>query len=111
MTKKGARLRPRPEINAGNQDLADITSRVWAAIKKENDPPSHFRFGGTLCRLEFDEEGLRDGQSEEGCSIVDKDLQVIVAELVVGRAEYHHRSHRTWRREILERSLYENTDL
>ena len=60
--KKGAPLRPRPEINAGNQDLADITRRVWSAIKEENNPPQYFRFGGTLCRLEFDEEGqLRIG--------------------------------------------------
>jgi len=48
--QKGARLRPRPEINAGNQDLADITNRVWEAIKTENDPPQYFRYGG---------EGLR----------------------------------------------------
>jgi len=50
-------LRPQPEINAGNQDLADITVRVWAAIKTENDPPQYFRYGGSLCRLEFDEQG------------------------------------------------------
>ncbi len=55
-SKKTVRLIPRPEINAGNQDLADITNRVWSAIKKENDPPQYFRFGGSLCRLEFDEE-------------------------------------------------------
>ena len=62
LPKKGARLRPRPEINAKNQDLADITSRVWSAIKKENDPPRYFRYSDALCRLEASEEGqLRIG--------------------------------------------------
>jgi len=55
-SKKTVRLIARPEINARNQDLADITNRVWTAIKKENNPPQYFRFGGSLCRLEFDEE-------------------------------------------------------
>ena len=51
-----ATLRP-PQINAQNQDLADITNKVWDAIKKENGPPRYFRYGGSLCRLEFDEDG------------------------------------------------------
>jgi len=54
--KRTVRLRPRPEINAKNQDLADITNRVWDAVKNENAPPQYFRYGGSLCRLEFDEE-------------------------------------------------------
>ena len=48
---------PRPEINANDQDLARITDRVWKVIQEENEPPRYFRFGGSLCRLESDDDG------------------------------------------------------
>ena len=55
--RKAVRVTSRPEINANNQDLADITDHAWVAIKKENKSPRYFRYGGYLCRLELDDEG------------------------------------------------------
>ena len=37
--RKAVRVTSRPEINANNQDLADITDHAWVAIKKENKSP------------------------------------------------------------------------
>ena len=42
------------EINAGNQNLAQVTSNAWHAIRKANESPYLFRFGDMLCRLERD---------------------------------------------------------
>ena len=52
---KGVSLRPRPEINAKKQDLAEITDEVWEAIEEENRPARYFRYGDCLCRLERDD--------------------------------------------------------
>ena len=47
-----------PWIDASIQDLRVITSKAWEALKQFNDPaPSLFRFGGTLVRLERDDDG------------------------------------------------------
>ena len=42
----------RPQLNAGDQDLARITPEAWSVIEKSNHPPYLFRFGDVLCRLE-----------------------------------------------------------
>jgi hypothetical protein len=46
----------RPTINAGIQDLSIITKQSWDAIKKANQPPYLFRFGGLPSRLEPNED-------------------------------------------------------
>ncbi len=43
-----------PEINAGNQNLAQVTKEAWAAICEANKSPYLFRYGDILCRLERD---------------------------------------------------------
>jgi len=43
-----------PEINAGNQNLAQVTEEAWAAICEANKSPYLFRYGDILCRLERD---------------------------------------------------------
>jgi hypothetical protein len=43
-----------PQINAGNQNLAQVTEEAWAAIREANKSPYLFRYGELLCRLERD---------------------------------------------------------
>jgi len=45
----------RPQLNAGDQDLARITDAAWSAIEKANQPPRLFRYGDVPCRLEHDD--------------------------------------------------------
>ena len=45
----------RPQLNAGDQDLARITSEAWSAIENANQPPYLFRFGDLPCRLEHND--------------------------------------------------------
>ncbi|MDP9470074.1 MAG: hypothetical protein M3Q71_05315 [Chloroflexota bacterium] len=42
----------RPAINAGDQDLERISARAWSAIKRANEPPRLFRFGGVPVRVD-----------------------------------------------------------
>lgn len=49
-----------PKIDAGNQNLPEITEKAWFALLKANDPPYLFRHGDSIVRLESDEnETLR----------------------------------------------------
>jgi putative DNA primase/helicase len=53
----------RIEIDAGEGDITQVARQAWEAIYRANEPPSIFRFGGALVRLERDEAGrpvLRD---------------------------------------------------
>ena len=50
--------RPSPPICVQNHDLAQVSDAVWRAIQDANVPPTFFRYGGNLCRLEADEDGL-----------------------------------------------------
>ncbi|HKQ04139.1 MAG TPA: hypothetical protein VJ464_03335 [Blastocatellia bacterium] len=50
---------PLPEIDADIQSLPIITAQAWSALQKANDPPYLFRHGGSIVRLEPDEEGGR----------------------------------------------------
>lgn len=47
----------RPEIDAGNADLEDVTAQVWGAIERANNPPFLFRSGGAPARIERDDHG------------------------------------------------------
>ncbi|MBX6753654.1 MAG: bifunctional 3'-5' exonuclease/DNA polymerase [Thermorudis peleae] len=48
-----------PWINAAVQDLRVITAEAWEALRRANDPePFIFRFGGSLIRLDRDEDGV-----------------------------------------------------
>lgn len=47
-----------PWINATVQDLRVIATQAWEALRRANDPePFIFRFGGSLIRLDRDEDG------------------------------------------------------
>jgi len=48
----------RPQLNAGDQDLARITDAAWSAIEKANQPPYLFRYGDVLCRLERNDKNV-----------------------------------------------------
>jgi len=48
---------PLPSINAKGQNLDLITSQVWKALLKANDPAQFFRHGGRLSRIEHDDCG------------------------------------------------------
>ena len=43
---------PRPEIDAGVLDLPAVTATAWKALLAANDPPSLFRQGGIITRIE-----------------------------------------------------------
>ena len=44
-------------IDAGIQDLAHTTRLAWKALIEQNQPPDLFRTGGSLSRVEPDEDG------------------------------------------------------
>ena len=44
-------------IDAGIQDLARISRLAWKALVQQNDPPDMFRSGGSLSRIEPDDDG------------------------------------------------------
>ena len=44
-------------IDAGIQDLARITRLCWRALVEQNEPPDLFRAGGSLSRIEPDDDG------------------------------------------------------
>ena len=46
--------RPRPQINAGQQDLELITNETWQALIDANKPPVLFRHGGQIVWVERD---------------------------------------------------------
>jgi hypothetical protein len=47
--------RNRPAINAQDLDLPSVTSEAWTAFSAANDPPTVFRYGDGLTRIENDE--------------------------------------------------------
>jgi hypothetical protein len=46
-----------PGIDAGRGDLAAVTADAWEALRRANDPPALFRYGGLPARIEADDEG------------------------------------------------------
>ena len=44
-------------INTANGDLAEVTAQAWAAIQSANVPPTLFRYGAGLARIETDDDG------------------------------------------------------
>lgn len=44
-----------PAIDAGNHNLADVARQAWEALAAANDPPTYFRHGNALVRLEMDD--------------------------------------------------------
>ncbi len=44
-----------PAIDAGNHNLADVARQAWEAFAAANDPPTYFRHGNALVRLEMDD--------------------------------------------------------
>ncbi len=46
----------RPQLNAGDQDLARITPEAWSVIENANQPPYLFRFGDLPCRLDHNDK-------------------------------------------------------
>lgn len=46
-----------PTIDAGDLDLARVTTLVWDALLAANSPPSLFRYGGLLARIETGDDG------------------------------------------------------
>ncbi len=48
----------RPQLNAGDQDLAKITPEAWSAMENANQPPYLFRFGDLPCRLEHNDKNV-----------------------------------------------------
>lgn len=48
----------KPAIDAGNQDLADVTAAAWDAVVKANKPERIFLFGDSPVRIETDDENL-----------------------------------------------------
>ena len=54
------RQRPAPRrrsINTVNRDLKAITDDAWGVVKAANNPPTLFRFGGVVSRIETDDSG------------------------------------------------------
>lgn len=49
---------PKMDIDAGIQDLPTITKLAWDALIATNNPPTLFRFGGSLCRIQRDSGGI-----------------------------------------------------
>lgn len=47
-----------PILDAGNQELPEITALSWEALRTANTPPRLFRHNGLLGRLETDERGI-----------------------------------------------------
>ncbi|MDA2931442.1 hypothetical protein MYX84_16105, partial [Acidobacteria bacterium AH-259-O06] len=47
----------RPEIDAGNQDLSEVTGESWAALQEFNSPEYLFRYGDSPARLEHNDVG------------------------------------------------------
>jgi len=45
----------RPKIDAFNHDLSTVTSLVWSALEKSNEPPTIFRYAGIPSRIEIDD--------------------------------------------------------
>ncbi len=45
------------EIDAGDQNLAQVSKWAWRAIQMANETPYLFRYGRMLCRVEQDETG------------------------------------------------------
>ena len=45
-----------PRIDAGNQDLAEVTAQAWEALGGANDPPVIFRHGAHPSRVESDDD-------------------------------------------------------
>jgi hypothetical protein len=48
----------RPQLNAGDQDLARITSEAWSVIENANQPPYLFVYGDVPCRLEHNDKSV-----------------------------------------------------
>lgn len=46
----------RPTIDAGDQDLARVSSQAWNALTLANNPPRLFRFGGVPVRVEGNDD-------------------------------------------------------
>jgi putative DNA primase/helicase len=48
---------PACRIDATNEDLAALTAQAWQAIQTANDPPTLFRYGSALSRIETADDG------------------------------------------------------
>ena len=46
----------RPQLNAGDQDLARVTPEAWSVLEKADQPPYLFRFGDVPWRLEHNDQ-------------------------------------------------------
>lgn len=46
----------RSVIDAGNNDLEVVSAQAWSALKRSNNPPRLFRFGGVPVRIEGDDD-------------------------------------------------------
>lgn len=47
----------REQIFCHDMDLASLTPRAWEVLQRRNDPPSMFRYGRSLVRVESDDKG------------------------------------------------------
>ncbi|MBI4376731.1 MAG: hypothetical protein HY549_09815 [Elusimicrobia bacterium] len=45
----------RPVLRSDDRDLKYISAQAWAALKRFNDPPRHFRYGDVPVRIERDD--------------------------------------------------------
>jgi putative DNA primase/helicase len=50
-------LAPRMRINADDQDLEQVTCEAWDAVLKRNKPPTLFRYGNRIVRIEDGDTG------------------------------------------------------
>lgn len=57
----------KPNIDAGNRNLQEVTAQAWAAIDNANHPPFLYRYGGLPGRIE------RDDHDEPIVRLVDED--------------------------------------
>jgi hypothetical protein len=44
-------------IDAGNENLAEVTAQAWQALQATNNPPTLFRYGALPSRIERDDDG------------------------------------------------------
>ena len=52
-----ALLTPRPKIYAGDLDLPSVSQEAWRTVIAANNPPSFFRYGDSIARVNFDTNG------------------------------------------------------
>ncbi|MDO8629857.1 MAG: hypothetical protein Q7R41_05140, partial [Phycisphaerales bacterium] len=72
-----------PAIDAGCDDLPKVTREAWGALKKSNDPPRLFRFGGRIVRTETGDQA-----------------EVVLSDITVDRARFEMSESAFWFRTV-----------